>query len=80
MLQSQLASESAHLSERVREWLALYGSPTASAAWLLCDGHDPAKVAYRIVAEDLSSHDLEAAPASSDAAPMTKLSSRKVYG
>ncbi|GFE82404.1 AMP-dependent synthetase [Steroidobacter agaridevorans] len=46
------------MSERVSEWLALYGSPTASAAWLLCDGHDPAKVAYRIVAEDLSSHDL----------------------
>jgi acetyl-CoA synthetase len=46
------------LSERVREWLALYGSRTASAAGLLCDRHDPASVPYRIVAEDLSSHEL----------------------
>jgi acetyl-CoA synthetase len=43
------------LSEQVRQWLALYGSPTASAAGLLCDQHDPATAAYRIVAADLSS-------------------------
>ncbi len=46
------------MSDRVHEWLTGYGSPTASAASLLCDGHDPTRVAYRIVTEGLSSCDL----------------------
>lgn len=40
--------------QRVSELLALYGAPTAGAAQLLCDRHDPAKVAYQIIAPDLS--------------------------
>jgi len=39
---------------RANDLLDLYGSPSASAAELLCDRHDPAKVAYHLVAEDLS--------------------------
>jgi len=39
---------------RVNELLELYGSPSASAAELLCDRYDPAKVAYHLVAQDLS--------------------------
>jgi acetyl-CoA synthetase len=39
---------------RVRELLGLYGAPSASAAELFCDRHDPAKVAYQVVAPDLS--------------------------
>ena len=39
---------------RVQELLDLYGPPSASAAELLCDRHDPAKVAYHVVAPDLS--------------------------
>ena len=39
---------------RVRELLDLYGAPSACAAELLCDRHDPAKVAYQVVAPDLS--------------------------
>ena len=34
---------------RVYELLQLYGSPSASAAELLCDRHDPAKIANRVI-------------------------------
>lgn len=44
--------------ERVEELLAVYGAPDASAAGLLCDRHDPAKVAYHVVAADLSARAL----------------------
>ena len=40
--------------QRVRELLDLYGAPSACAADLLCDRHDPGKVAYQVVARDLS--------------------------
>jgi acetyl-CoA synthetase len=40
--------------QRVAELLALYGAPSASAAELFCDRHDPAKVAYQLIAADLS--------------------------
>lgn len=39
---------------RCHELLGLYGDPRASAAYLLCDRHDPAALAYRIVKPDLS--------------------------
>lgn len=42
------------LADSLKEWLALYGSPTCSAAHVLCDRHDPASIAYRIVQPDLS--------------------------
>jgi len=35
--------------------MALYGASNASTAHLLCDRHEPDRVAYRLVAEDLSS-------------------------
>jgi acetyl-CoA synthetase len=44
--------------ERVAFLLARYSAPQASAAYLLCDRHDPQRVAYRVVAPDLSSFDL----------------------
>jgi acetyl-CoA synthetase len=43
---------------RVDELVDLYGAASASAADLLCDRHDPAKIAYRFVAPDLSARDL----------------------
>lgn len=43
---------------RVNELLTRYGANTACAAELLCDRHDPARTAYRIVAPDLSARDL----------------------
>jgi acetyl-CoA synthetase len=39
---------------RVEELLALYGAPSASAAALLCDRHDPDRIAYHIIAPDLT--------------------------
>lgn len=43
---------------RVRQLLDLYGAPSASAAELLCDRHDPAKIAYQVIAPDLSARAL----------------------
>jgi acetyl-CoA synthetase len=48
----------ADAAARVQELLALYGDPHASAAYLLCDHHDPSAVAYRVVSQDLSAFDL----------------------
>jgi acetyl-CoA synthetase len=42
----------------VAELLALYGDRHACAAHLLCDRHDPAAIAYTIVAPDLTSSSL----------------------
>ena len=42
----------------VAELLALYGDRHACAAHLLCDQHDPAAIAYTIVAPDLASSSL----------------------
>jgi acetyl-CoA synthetase len=49
--QADLAA-AAHL--RVQQLLALYAGPEVSVAALLCDRRDPASMAYRIIASDLS--------------------------
>ena len=46
------------LAERVDALIARYSSTDACVAQLLCDGHDPDALAYRIVAKDLSTRDL----------------------
>lgn len=46
------------LIDRVHQLLARCGASDASAAALLCDGHDPAALAYRFIADDLSSFDM----------------------
>lgn len=43
---------------RVAELLAIWSGPDVSAAQRLCDQHDPAASAYRLIAADLSAHDL----------------------
>lgn len=43
---------------RIQELLALYGSPTASAADLLCDCHAQDALAYRVIGPDLQPTDL----------------------
>ncbi|GED99982.1 AMP-dependent synthetase [Gordonia spumicola] len=40
---------------QVREWLDEYSAPTAGAAHLLCDRHDPSTVAFTLVEPDLTS-------------------------
>jgi len=47
-----------YVSRRIRELLDIYTAPDACAATLLCDRHDPDKRAYRIIAADLSAHDV----------------------
>lgn len=42
----------------VADWLATYGAADANVAQLLCDRHDPASRAYRIIGDDLSHHDM----------------------
>src|SRR3546814_3618945 len=49
---------SSGLTDRVRQILAVYEKPGASVAQLLCDNHDPASIAYRVVASDLSACEL----------------------
>lgn len=44
--------------QRVEQWLATYGDPSADAAWLLCDRHPREAVALTFVSEDLTSVDL----------------------
>jgi acetyl-CoA synthetase len=44
--------------DRVLALIADYSSPAASAAYLLCDRHDPSTVAYQLIGPDLSSTDL----------------------
>jgi acetyl-CoA synthetase len=44
--------------DRIRMLLSLYSHPRASTAHLLCDRHDPATLAYTVVAPDLSPSDL----------------------
>lgn len=41
--------------DRVTELLSLYSNPQASAAYFLCDRHDPDSIAYTIVAPDMTS-------------------------
>lgn len=43
---------------RIQDLLALYGSPTACAADLLCDYHAPDALAYRVIGPDLQATDL----------------------
>lgn len=45
-------------AERIAALLATYEAPEVRAAFLLCDRHDPASVAYTIVSPDLSTQDL----------------------
>jgi acetyl-CoA synthetase len=45
-------------TERVEELLQLYGSPDACAAELLCDRHDPAARAYRVIGPDFTPEDI----------------------
>lgn len=47
-------SQNTHPQARVSELIAMYGGDHASAAYLLCDRHDPTAVAYQIVGADLS--------------------------
>src|SRR3546814_18791732 len=49
---------SSGLTDRVRQILAVFEKPGASVAQLLCDNHDPASIAYRVVASDLSACEL----------------------
>ncbi|MBV1686742.1 AMP-binding protein [Novosphingobium sp. G106] len=46
------------MTQRVRDLLEIYSAPEACAARLLCDHRDPAALAYRIVAADLSVQDV----------------------
>jgi acetyl-CoA synthetase len=46
------------LASRVREVASLFQDSQARAAYLLCDRHDPRKVAYRVVSQQLSATDL----------------------
>jgi acetyl-CoA synthetase len=46
------------LASRVREVAARFQDSQARAAYLLCDRHDPQKVAYRVVSQQLSATDL----------------------
>src|SRR3546814_8099706 len=45
-------------TDRVRQSRAVDEKPGASVAQLLCDNHDPASIAYRVVASDLSACEL----------------------
>eukprot|EP01032_Pedospumella_encystans_P036729 gene36729-41573_t len=47
-------SPNTHPQARVDELIAMYGADQASAAYLLCDRHDPSAVAYQIVDADMS--------------------------
>ncbi|MEY2926503.1 MAG: hypothetical protein RL367_980 [Pseudomonadota bacterium] len=42
----------------VNAWIAHYSGADACAASLLCDQHDPAALAYRIIASDMTARDL----------------------
>ena len=44
-----LSSSQMDPAKRVSDLLGQYGDQTASLAWLLCDRHDPVRVAYDIV-------------------------------
>jgi acetyl-CoA synthetase len=55
---AQAPRSSDPLTARVADLLALYGDPSCSAAGLLCDTHDPAALAYRIIGEDGAAADL----------------------
>jgi acetyl-CoA synthetase len=46
-----------NISARIRELTELYGAPDACVATLLCDRHDPRKVAYRIIDRSLVGRD-----------------------
>jgi len=45
-------------ANEIASMLKLYGDPKASAAGVLCDRHDPSRVAYTIVAQDQSAREL----------------------
>lgn len=51
-------NESGTTAARVRDLLEIYTAADASPASLLCDRHDPAALAYRIVGADLAAIDL----------------------
>ena len=39
--------------KRIKDLLAIYGAGDVCVAHLLCDRHDPANIAYRVIAPDL---------------------------
>jgi len=45
----------ADAQERVKQLIGRYSAPDASTASLLCDQHDPTRIAYTVVASDLTS-------------------------
>ncbi|MBU6299879.1 MAG: AMP-binding protein, partial [Alphaproteobacteria bacterium] len=45
-------------TKRIQELTHLYGARDVSVAALLCDGHNPHAIAYRVIDEDLSSVDV----------------------
>lgn len=47
------------ISEEIASLLELYGDPRASAAQLLCDRHAARRLAYTLVAQDLSARELK---------------------
>lgn len=46
------------VTARIDAMVARYSSPEACAAEILCDGRDPAALAYRVIAADLSVRDI----------------------
>lgn len=51
---SAAESSSSSCAAEIDALLSEYRDPTRSAAWFLCDRHDPSKIAYNIVSADLS--------------------------
>jgi acetyl-CoA synthetase len=47
------SSEDTETHTRIQDLLTLYSGPEVSVAALLCDSHDPASTAYRIIGQDL---------------------------
>jgi acetyl-CoA synthetase len=46
------------VASRIQEVASLFQDPHASTARLICDRHDPQRVAYRVVSQELSATDL----------------------
>jgi hypothetical protein len=53
-----MVNTQAAVTARIDDMVALYSSPAACAATLLCDGRDRAALAYRVIAADLSARDI----------------------
>lgn len=53
-----MMTDSSPTAAMIADWLATYGAADANVAHLLCDRHDPASRAYRIIGDDLSHRDM----------------------